>query len=180
MVLSAAAEPATLPPGSPLVFVSDTAVDIRTVRPGAIIRAHLLGDLTLGGAVLAAAGTTADLLIVDAIRGSAPAQLRIALEHFAIKSAAADLPVVPVDPLVEVLPVGTVVPARTVGSVVHDGDRTIVRAPLPFSLSTDAPNAAYTPLSYRTTAPVVPPRRSTPSPPASPSTGASPPPTAGP
>ena len=160
----AAAPPPTLPSGTLLTFVADDAVEARSVRPGGSYKAHLRDELILDGVVLAPAGTSVQLLVADVERNPGAVRMRIALQHFPINVAASELPVVPLTPLVDAVPAGLVIVARTVGSVVQDGDRIVVRSSLPFALSTDAPNAFFTPIPFRTTAPVVPPRRNRPSP----------------
>ncbi len=171
-----AAPSATLPSGTLLTFVADDAVETHSVRPGGLYKAHLRDELLFDGVVLAPAGTFVQLLIADVERNVGSVRLRIALQHFPIKVAASELPVVPLTPLVDAVPAGLVIVARTVGSVVHDGERIVVRSPLPFALSTDAPNAFFTPIPFRTTAPIVPPRRdrNRPSPAPSPATSVEP------
>jgi len=162
-----------LPAGTPLTFVSDASADVKTVRPGSVFKVHLLDELELAGTVLAAPGTSAQLVVLDRIRqpGGVPA-IVIAIGAFTIRGG--ELPVTPVRPNLTALAVGTRIATRTMGSVEASGTHTVIRVPLPFALPADTPNAAFTPVPARTassrlTPPPRPVRRPTPTPTATPS-----------
>jgi hypothetical protein len=157
-----AAPAATLPAGSVLTFVTDDALDLKTARAGNHIRAHLRSDLVVGGSIVAPSGTPAGVLITDIRHDAGAVRIRFALDHFALRSAG-ELPVEPLTPVVDAIPAGVAVPARTAGIVVVDGDRTIVRVPVPFPLSSDAPSAAFRSLPYRTLPPATAPSGDRPS-----------------
>lgn len=168
-----------LPAGTPLTFVSDASADVKTVRPGSVFKVHLLGELDLAGTILAAPGTSAQLVVLDRITqpGGVPA-IVIAIGSFTIRGG--ELPVTPVRPNLTALQVGTTIATRTMGSVEASGTRTVIRVPLPFALPTDAPNAVFTPVPARTASSrLTPPprrvRRPTPVPSPSPSASPSPP-----
>ena len=140
-----------LPAGTPLTFVSDATVDLKTVRPGRVFKVHLHDELVLGKTVIAAAGTTAQLVILDRVTqaGGAPAVV-IAIGDFNVRGG--ELPVTPVRATVTAMEVGTQIATRTMGSVEAQSGRTVIRVPLPFALPADTPNAAFTPVPARTNA----------------------------
>ncbi len=163
-----------LPAGTPLTFVSDASVDVKTVRPGSVFKVHLLGELDLAGTVLAAPGTSAQLVVLDRITqpGGVPA-IVIAIGNFGIRGG--ELPVSPVRPNLTALQVGTTIATRTMGSVEETGTHTVIRVPLPFALPADTPNAVFTPVPARTaTSRLTPPPRPARRPSAAPSASASP------
>jgi hypothetical protein len=154
----------TLPAGSDVSFVSESAADPHTVKPGYRFKAHLAADLTLGSTVLAPAGTAVGLIVAETrSENGAVTQLRLLIEHFELKGAG-ELPVALDPALVDRLAVGTELHAHTVGSVELKDDRTVIRVPLPFQIGGDPPNAPFTPHPFVTQAPIVPPHRGTPSP----------------
>jgi hypothetical protein len=156
-----------LPAGTALTFVSDAAVDPKTARAGRVFKVHLLAELTLDGTTIAAAGTLAQLVVLDRVTetGGKPAVV-VAIGGFNVRGGG--LPVTPVNPTLATIEVGTNIATRTMGSVEQIGTRTIIRVPLPFTLPADAPNGAFTPIPARTNTPGVvrprAPRRPTPSP----------------
>ena len=166
-----------LPVGTPLTFVSDAAVDVKTARPGHVFRVHLQGELDLGGTTIAAGGTVAQLVVLDRVTGpgGVPA-IVIGIGRFNLRGG--ELPVTPVRSTVTEMHVGTAIATRTLGSVEENGTRTIIRVPLPFALPADTPNAAFTPVPARTASSRIfspPPRRvRRPAPSPSPYSGPSP------
>jgi hypothetical protein len=151
--------PQLLPIGTRLDFVADDTINVDTVRPGGRYRAHLLHDLSLDGTTLAAAGTFARLIVTDKVRRpDGSTELRIALGEFHLKQG--ELPVAPLAGAVSTLAAGTVIPAQTLGIVERVTDRIVISVPVPVPLSTDPPNSAYRALPAKTTAPLLPPRRS--------------------
>jgi hypothetical protein len=171
--------------GTPLTFISDATVDVKTVRPGQVFKVHLAGELDLAGTTIAANGTVAQLVVLDRITepGGVPA-IVIAISGFNIRGG--ELPVTPVRSTVTTVQVGTAFATRTMGSVETNGTHTVIRVPLPFSLPADTPNAAYTPVPARTASSRIfspPPRRvrsPSPSPTRSPSPSPTPEPDASP
>jgi hypothetical protein len=55
-----------LPFDSTLLFVLDDAISSKSSKTGALVRAHLRSDLVVGGRTVAAAGTPAQIKILDA------------------------------------------------------------------------------------------------------------------
>ena len=157
--------PHTLPAGTELDFVADDTVSAETVRPGGQYRVHLQHDLVLDGALLAAAGTPARLVVIDRVRRSdGMTALTIAIENFRLKAGA--LPVAPVTSVVTGIVPATLIPVTTLGSIERTPERVVIRVPVPVPLSTEAPNAAFTFAPYATTAPLGPvrPRNAKPTP----------------
>ena len=156
-----------LPTGTSLIFVSDATVDPKTVRPGRVFKVHLLAELVLDGTMIAAAGTPAQLVVLDRVTesGGKPAMV-IAIGNFNVRGG--ELPVTPVTATVATLESGGRIATHTMGSIEQIGTRTIIRVPLPFSLPVDPPNGAFTPVPARTNGPGVvrprPVRRPHPSP----------------
>lgn len=156
----------TLAQGSIIDFVSDDAVNPQSVRIGGHFKVHTKRDLVVDGDLIAPAGTTARLVVTD--KNTNPdgiIMLTVAIDHF--RTTPGDLPVSPEHAMVQSIIVGTEIPSRTMGSVDRVGQRLVIRVPLPFSLSNDAPNAFYTPVAARTpTGRFASPRarRATPSP----------------
>jgi hypothetical protein len=159
--------PSRIAAGTILDFVSDDAINVQTVRPGGEYRAHLKSDLVLDGRTIAPAGSPARLIVVDRLRlVDGRTMLQVALSHFHLPPG--DLPLAPVEPVVETIAAGTLIPAKTEGSVEHIDDRLVIRIPLPFLPPNDTPFGFYTPVPARTAAPRAvgerPPRRPTPTP----------------
>jgi hypothetical protein len=165
-----------LPTGTSLTFVSDATVDPKTVRPGRVFKVHLRDELALDGTTIAAAGTVAQLVVLDRVtQTGGKAAIVIAIGNFNVRGG--ELPLTPVAATVATLESGTLIATRTMGSVEQIGTRTVIRVPLPFSLPADAPNGAFTPVPARTNGPVVRPRpvrRPSPSPTPSPTDTPSP------
>jgi hypothetical protein len=108
---------------------------------------------------LAAAGTSARLIVTDTVRRpDGVTELRIGLDEFRL--AAGELPVAPLMPAVTALAAGTLIPAQTLGSVERTPDRVVIHVPAAVLLSTDPPNAPFRALPAKSTAPLSPPRRS--------------------
>lgn len=168
-----------LPTGTSLTFVSDATLDPKTVRSGRVFKVHLRDELVLDGTTIAAAGTTAELVVLDRVTetGGKPA-IVIAIGKFNVRGG--ELPLTPVTATIATLELGTLIPTHTMGSVEQIGTRTMIRVPLPFSLPADTPNGAFTPVPARTSGPPVvrprPVRRPTPSPAPSPTPSATDPP----
>jgi hypothetical protein len=163
-----------LPAGTPVVFVADGHLD-SGAREGSSVDVHLRDALVLDGAVIAAVGTHARLLvggITDTASGHrTPA---ISLDRFSINAGL--LPVRARAPIVAPVAAGTAIEATTLAEVDHIGDRYSIVVPFPFKLSNDQPASAYTPTPARTAPPHfnVPARRrgSQPSPTAEPTAAA--------
>ena len=153
--------------GTPVTFVADDSVNTQTVRPGSTFKIHLRDELVIDGTTVAPAGTAARLIVIDrAPRSGGGNTLQIAIEDFKVRGG--ELPVAVLQPAVDVIALGTVIHAKTMGTVEQLDGRTVIRVPLPFTLPDDTPNGFYTPLPARTaSARTVPParaRRPTPSP----------------
>jgi hypothetical protein len=139
-----------LPAGTAVVFVTDANLDAGR-REGDVVSVHLRDPLMLDGAVLAAAGTRARLL-VGRTEGSNGKQAPVVfLDRFSINAGL--LPVKADAPIVPPLPAGSVIQATTLAEVDHFGDRLSIRVPFPFKLSGDQPASMYTPTPARTASP---------------------------
>jgi hypothetical protein len=139
----------TLPVGTPLTFVSDAAIDVKTARPGQVFKVHLLGGLDLAGTTLAATGTVAQLVVLERVAGpgGVPA-IVISVGNFNIRGG--ELPLATENPTVTAVGVGTTISTHTMGSVEENGTHTVIHVPLPFALPADTPNSAYTPVPAKT------------------------------
>ncbi len=167
--------------GSPVTIVADETVDPR-VRPGSEFRAHLRDPLTLGGTLVATAGTPARLVVTAKETGKdGTPRYHIAIIGLHL-GLAGTLPVKPVMTTVERIVTGMDIAATTLASIGYEAGKIRVAIPLPFKLSNDPPIGAYTPTPLRTAAPIVNRRKpsASPSPVASPTTPASPVPTSAP
>ena len=155
----------SLPPGTRLDFVADDTINGDTVRPGGQFRIHLAHALVLDGTPLAPAGATARLIVTDNIRrADGSTELRIALGEFRLRQG--ELPLSAVTPGVPAVTAGMLIPATTAGSVERTADRIVISVPAPVPLSTNPPNAAYSPFPALTPPPLrpVPRRGATPTP----------------
>jgi hypothetical protein len=143
-----------LPIGSPLTIIADETVDPR-VRPGSEFRAHLRDPLTVGGTLVATAGTAARLVVTakETAKDGAPAY-RIAIIGLNL-GLAGTLPVAPTTPTVGHVTAGMAIPATTLAAVGFEQGKIRVVVPLPFKLSNESPNGGYTPAPLRTAGPVI-------------------------
>jgi hypothetical protein len=151
----------SLPSGTRLDFVADDTINVDTVRAGGQYRVHLARALVLDGTPLATAGTIARLIVTEKVRRTdGSTELRLALAHFNLPQG--DLPLTPVTPGVSGVTAGMLIPALTSGSVERTADRVVISVPVPVPLSTNPPNAAYSPIPILTPLPLRPvPRRGT-------------------
>jgi hypothetical protein len=150
--------------GTAVVFVTDAGLDGRP-RDGDAVKAHLRDPLVVDGAVIAPAGTPAEL-VAGVIPGSGNARVTtISIDRFTIPNIGL-MPVKPVQRIVPPVPAGTAIEATTQAAVDHIGDRYSIRLPFPFRLSNDPPASAYTPTPARTPPPATfgPRRGPTPTP----------------
>lgn len=155
----------SLPAGTRLDFVADDSINVDTVRAGGQYRVHLARALVLDGTPLAAAGTTARLIVTGKIRRTdGTTELRLALGEFHLR--AGELPLTPVTPGVTTVTAGMPIAALTNGSVERIADRVVISVPVPVPLSSNPPNAAYSPIPMLTPLPLrpVPPRGASPTP----------------
>jgi len=159
-----------LPAGTAVVFVTDAALDAGR-REGDVVTIHLRDPLVLDGAVIAAAGTHAQLLVGGVTGPDGKRHSVVSLDHFSINGVL--MPVKPVEPIVPPIPAGAQIDATTLAEIDHIGDRWSIRIPFPFQLSGDEPASAYTPTPARTASARVmmrpdPKRSASPSPTAAP------------
>jgi hypothetical protein len=149
----------SLPPGTRLDFVADDTINVEAVRAGGQYRVRLARALVLDGTPLAAAGTTARLIVTEKIRrADGSTELRVALAEFHLRQG--ELPLTPVTPGVSAVTAGMTISALTNGSVERIADRVVISVPVPGPLSTNPPNAAYSPIPVLTPRPLRPvPRR---------------------
>lgn len=146
----AQAPPHALPAGSAVVFVSDGHLDVGA-KPGSTIKVHLRDDLVVDGASIASAGTAARLVLGGATGSAGARQALISLDEFVTKPGL--LPVGPVRTSLAQIDVGTLIPAKTLATVDHLGDRFSIEVPFPFPLSNDVPVSQYTPTPAKTASP---------------------------
>jgi hypothetical protein len=139
-----------LPAGTAVVFVTDGNLATGR-REGDVITVHLRDALTLDGAVLAAAGTRARLLIGGTDTPNGKRVPAISLEGFSINAGL--LPVKADAPIVAPLAAGTEIHATTLAEVDRFGGRLSIRVPFPFRLTGDQPASMYTPTPARTASP---------------------------
>lgn len=198
-----------LPDGAPLALVLEERLDSATTTPGTHIRTRLRQPLLFHGVTVAPAGAPVWLTITQTRRASADVDGEIFVRVGAIRLAdGADLPLALPHyslsaPLVAanrddiatprrmattvphgldlVLPPGTLFRARTAAAVdASDPRKLVVVKPPPYTLSTDMPYSAFTPIPLVTYNPLaIPPARRrhptpSPSPTASPTDTASP------
>lgn len=202
--------------GSPQTIVLDHTVSTAELEPGAIIPAHLRDAIVLRGKTLAPAGTQVHLIVTeirragDGVGGEVvfriepvhladDLSLPMRLIHPALSATLAlanpddvALPKAKSQPLIRgadlTLPPGTQLRARTTLTVdATNPQKTVLASPMPYTISTDRPYAAFTPIPLTTYNPAAftpPPRRrrgrATPSPSPSPSETASESPTPSP
>jgi hypothetical protein len=155
-----------------LTIVSDETVDSR-VRPGSEFRAHLGESLSFGQTLVATAGTPARLVVTSKETGK-DGTFRYHIAIIGLKlGLAGTLPVKPESPVVERVAAGMSIAATTLASVDYEQGKLRVTIPLPFKLSTEAPNGGFTPAPLRTASPIVPRRKPSRGPSPSPSPAAS-------
>jgi hypothetical protein len=107
---------------------------------------------------LAAAGATARLIVTDKVRrADGTTELRIALGQFHLRQG--ELPLEPVIPGLAAVTAGMTIAATTAGSVTRTPERVVISVPVPVPLSTNVPNAAYSPIPALTPPPIRPPAR---------------------
>jgi hypothetical protein len=139
-----------LPAGTAVVFVTDGNLAVGR-REGDVVTVHLRDPLSLDGAVLAAAGTRARLVIGGTDGPNGKRIPAISLDGFSINAGL--LPVKADAPIVAPLPAGTEIRATTLAEVDRFGDRLSIRVPFPFRLTGDQPASTYTPTPARTASP---------------------------
>lgn len=130
-----------------MVFVSDGHLDVGA-KAGSTVKVHLRDDLIVDGTTIAAAGTPARLVLGGSVAGTGTRQALISLDEFVTKPGR--LPVGPVSATVPRIDVGSVIPAKTLATVDHLGDRFSIEVPFPFPLSNDVPVSQYTPTPAKT------------------------------
>jgi len=87
---------ATLPFGSPLLFVLDDKIDSGSTKPGTVIRLHLKAPLAVNGETIASSGTPATLSIVTtrpARSGDVDGAVQIHLNPLPLPGRSVALPV---------------------------------------------------------------------------------------
>jgi hypothetical protein len=136
-----------LPAGTMVAFVTDAPLDAGR-REGDVVSVHLRDNIVLDGAVLAAAGTRAQLVVGGITSPDGTRRPVVTLDHFMINAGL--MPVKSVELVVPPVPAGALIEATTLASVDHIGDRWSIRIPFPFQLSGDQPASAYTPTPART------------------------------
>ena len=203
--------------GSIETIVLDHTISTAELEPGAIIPAHLRDAIVLRGKTLAPAGTQVRVIVTEVRRSGdgvgGEIVLRIDPVHLEgdlnlpmrFLHPALSATLVLADPEDIVLPAkakssppvrgadlvllpGTQLRARTLETLdASDPHKTVLATPLPYTLTTDRPYAAFTPIpltTYNPNAFTPPPRRRrgrpTPTPSPSPSETASPTPTPNP
>jgi len=150
--------PHVLPAGTRIDFVADDAINVETVRPGGRFRLHLVHDLVLDGTPLAAAGTSARLIVTQKDRGAdGTTTLHVAVAEFLLRQG--ELPVAPLVSVVDAVTVGTLIPVQTLGSVERANDRIVIHVPVPVPLPSEHPYAPFVPPPPKTPAPFLPPPR---------------------
>jgi hypothetical protein len=171
----AIAEPSSreLPTGTPVVFVADGHLDAQP-REGTTLVVRLRDPLVLDGAVIAAAGTHARLLVEYPAEPEYRHTPTVTLDRFTI--IAGLMPVRPDHPITLPIAAGEEIAAKTEAVVEHLGSRYSIRVPFPFKLKNDKPSAYYTATPARTAPPhtLVPPGRRHPPPTPLPTTLATP------
>ncbi|MBV8600859.1 MAG: hypothetical protein JO359_04760 [Candidatus Eremiobacteraeota bacterium] len=199
-----------LPAGTPVAIVLDERLDSAQTPPGAVVPGHLRTAIVLRGRTLARAGTTVLVTVTETRRASRDVDGEVVLRLHPVKlSDELELPLRLVHsdlspPLVRanpeditlppraqlaagtagvelVLPAGTVLRAHTAATIdATDPAHTVLVTPPPFTISTDKPYSAFTPIplfTYNGTF-TPPPRRgrsvATPSPSPTPTETATP------
>jgi hypothetical protein len=187
--------------GSPVTIVLDHTVSSAELEPGAIIPAHLREAIVLRGKTLAPAGTQMHLIVTDIRRAGngvgGEVVFRVEPVHLADD---VNLPMRLIHPAMSAtlvlanpddivlppkaktlpargadltLPPGTQLRARTTLTVdATNPNKTVLASPMPYTISTDRPYAAFTPIPLTTYNPnftPAPGRRRRPSPSPSPS-----------
>ncbi len=165
-----------LPIGSAVIFVSDGHLDVGA-KAGSTVKVHLRDALVVDGTTIALAGTPARLVMGGATNAGGTRQALVSLDDFVTKPGR--LPVRPVSATLARVDVGTVIPARTLATVDHLGDRFSIEVPFPFPLPADVPVSQYTPTPAKTAPPRLTPRPR-PTPTAAPSATAGPDPATSP
>jgi hypothetical protein len=189
--------------GSPVTIVLDHTVSSAELEPGAIIPAHLREAIVLRGRTLAPAGTQMHLIVTEIRRAGngvgGEVVFRVEPVHLADDvnlpmrlihpSLSATLVLANPDDIVLpakaktlpargadlTLPPGTQLRARTTLTVdATNPNKTVLASPMPYTISTDRPYAAFTPIPLTTYNPNFTPAprrrgRATPSPSPSPS-----------
>jgi hypothetical protein len=165
--------------GSPVTIVLDHRVSSAELEPGAIIPAHLREAIVLRGKTLAPAGTQMHLIVTDIRRAgngvggevvvrvepvhlADDVNLPMRLMHPAMSATlvlanpedimlppkAKTLPAHGAD---LTLPPGTQLRARTTLTVdATNPNKTVLASPMPYTISTDRPYAAFTPIPLTT------------------------------
>lgn len=165
--------------GSPVTIVLDHTVSSAELEPGAIIPAHLREAIVLRGKTLAPAGTQMHLIVTDIRRAgngvggeivfrvepvhlADDVNLPMRLIHPAMSATlvlanpddivlplkAKTLPARGADIM---LPPGTQLRARTTLTVdATNPNKTVLASPMPYTISTDRPYAAFTPIPLTT------------------------------
>ena len=203
-----------LPAGTVVTLVVDHSINSAQIEPGAIVPAHLRDSLELRGHVIARSGEQVHLVVtevrragngvsgevifrVDPIRLTEDLHLPVHLMHSALSpllvlgnsedigvSAKAKAELHQGGELI--LPAGTTMRARTMETVdASDPNKTILMTPPPYTMSTDRPYSAFTPLPLITYDPAYAPtgrrrRGPTPSPSPNPADTTTPTPTPSP
>lgn len=133
-----------------MVFVSDGHLDVGA-KAGSTVKVHLRDDLVVDGATIAPAGTPARLVLGGSVASGGARQATISLDEFVAKPGR--LPIAPVAATLPRIDVGTAIPAKTLATVEHLGDRFSIVIPFPFPLSNDVPVSQYTPTPAKTAPP---------------------------
>jgi len=178
--------------GSYETIVLDHAVSTADVEPGAVVGAHLRDAIVVRGKTLAKAGTPVQLFVTEVRRAGdgvggevvlrvepvhleGQLNLPMRLLHPALSATlvlanpddivlpAKDKSAQPVRGSDLILSPGTQLRARTMATIdATDPNRTVLATPLPYTLSTERPYAAFTPIPLTTYDPKAftpPPRR---------------------
>jgi hypothetical protein len=130
--------------------------------------------LRLDSTLVAAAGTPVRIVIMGRDAAN-PADVRLRIDIKAFNPN--DIGAIPIrldQPIVDHIAPGTVLTGTTLGAISLVDGRARLAIPIPFVLSTDPPNGAYTPSPLRTVAPPQPRHRPSPSPTPSPAASATP------
>lgn len=168
-----------LPAGTPEVIVLDHTINTAQIEPGDIVPAHLRQAIVLRGKTLAQAGTQVHLIVTEVRRSgngvsgevllrAEPLRLNddlslpVRLMHPALSPllvlANGDDVTVPAKARSElrqgtelILPAGTLLRARTAATVdATNAEKMVVVTPPPFTISTERPYSAFTPIPLTT------------------------------
>lgn len=150
-----AAESARIVPGTRVAFVADRGFD-PSRRHDATITVRLKDALVVGDAVLAAAGTPAQLVVgavthVDPQTHERRTTFGANLERFNTAAGLVPLRLASFDP--NAVASGTVLDATVAADVARQNGRWNVNVPFPYAISADRPASDYTPTPARTVAP---------------------------